>query len=1028
MPLRPNLVVGAAPDCDIVLQGPGIAARHIQIAWRDGLVVHDLGAGQTFVDGRLLQAHEAVSVPTFQTPVLLGNTPVPLHHPLVASLFVERSPVVLDGGILVGRDPLRAHVLVQHPTVSGAHARIDRAARTLADVGSRSGTFDRGGQRLTPQQPVPLDVDAGYFYGLAWVPTSVVLGVAEMPPPTATSSIMAASAPPGQLQPPRAGVNPLAQTAPAPPSPAPAIAQPAHAQPVQAQPAHPQPAPPGNAASPASATGSPAQAPGGRPRTFFGSINLQSAGIQEAIIGRLPTCDIVIPYLQLSGRHASVMRGSDGSLLITDLGSTNGTYIAGQRIAPHQPVRVAPGERIFVGPYPLIVDLEDGTIRAYVDHERSEWTGNMVEIEALDLLVQVPDREHRERQRVLLDHITFKARPGDLIALMGPSGAGKTTLLTVLNGYLRPTSGEVRVNGENLYAVYDALRGNIGYVPQDDIVHPELTVWEAIKYSAQFRLPPDYSEEEIDRRVEQTVRDLGLDAVKHLEIGRPERKVLSGGQRKRVNIAIELVTDPALMFLDEPTSGLAADDTVALIDLLSNLAKKTGKTIIVTIHQPAREEYEKFNLALIMGYGGVPLYFGPTGKESYEFFGRYVAARGQRIDNPRDMFDLLRQREDDCIATKQFPDRGAARQAASQGWRAEFYRNENPTYRKMYSGSRQPGTAGRNRPSPRRTAPWVRQFRLLLERYATVKQRDRAGIWIMLAQAPIIGGLLAMVFAHPTRAPSMWCRYFVERIEHTARRAGASLDPACLTSATRFPEVGDFAGAIFLLSVAAIWFGTSNAGREIVAEQAIYRRERMVNLSVVNYVLSKFVMLSALSVIQCTVLLGIVYPIIGLGGGSWHAFIPMLGMLIVTAMCATSIGLLLSTVVVSTEAAMALTPIALIPQVVLGGRLVPMTTKGWLESVMSFMPARWSFEGVLAAERHAVAGTWRARACVSTGQGISNGWFDCAIEEVRNHERGAGAMGFLTMDRPWIAFGVLTAMSLVFLVLVMVLLRRRDSV
>ena len=206
----------------------------------------------------------------------------------------------------------------------------------------------------------------------------------------------------------------------------------------------------------------------------------------------------------------------------------------------------------------------------------------------------------------------------------------KTTLLTVLNGYLHPTSGEVRVNGESLYAIYDALRGSIGYVPQDDIVHSELTVFEAIKYSAQFRLPADFGEDEINRRVEQVIKDLGLEQVKNLEIGKPERKVLSGGQRKRVNIALELVTDPALMFLDEPTSGLAADDTVALIDLLAGLAKKYGKTIIVTIHQPAREEYEKFNLALIMGFGGDPVYFGPTGKESYEFFGRYAAAADRK--------------------------------------------------------------------------------------------------------------------------------------------------------------------------------------------------------------------------------------------------------------------------------------------------------------------------------------------------------------------------------------------------------------
>ena len=118
----------------------------------------------------------------------------------------------------------------------------------------------------------------------------------------------------------------------------------------------------------------------------------------------------------------------------------------------------------------------------------------------------MPDRDNAGRDEDLLDHVSFKALPGDMIALMGPSGAGKTTLLLTLNGYLPPSSGQVRINGEDLYTIYDTLRGSIGYVPQDDIVHPELTVFEAVKYSAKFRLPPDYSDEEIDRRVEQTLQ------------------------------------------------------------------------------------------------------------------------------------------------------------------------------------------------------------------------------------------------------------------------------------------------------------------------------------------------------------------------------------------------------------------------------------------------------------------------------------------------------------------------------------------
>src|SRR5262249_52717921 len=201
---------------------------------------------------------------------------------------------------------------------------------------------------------------------------------------------------------------------------------------------------------------------------------------------------------------------------------------------------------------PLVLQVEGQGVAVVVE-DAAQWEGRpLYEIEAWDLVSQVPDRDNPSAQKTLLDHVSFKALPGDFIALMGPSGAGKTTLLLTLNGYLPPSGGQVRVNGEDLYSIYDNLRGSIGYVPHDDIVHPELTVWEAVRYSARFRLPPDYSEEEIDRRVSETLAELGLEGVAHLQIGKPEKKVLSGGQRKRVNIAMELVTDPVIMFLDEP--------------------------------------------------------------------------------------------------------------------------------------------------------------------------------------------------------------------------------------------------------------------------------------------------------------------------------------------------------------------------------------------------------------------------------------------------------------------------------------------
>ncbi len=1038
MPARTQINIGSSPQCELPVMGNGVAPRHAVLTWRDGLWLQDAGAGRTVIDGRQLAPGETVQLAGFHANVMVGDARVPLTHPEVSKLFLDRSPLPQQqrGVVIIGRDLARAHLVVSHPTVSGAHLQVDTNTRMVTDLGSKSGTFDRNTQRLTPNQPTMMDVSAGYSLGAVWIPSAAMLE-------------MAGAAPGPMSAMPQPGFS-TSQGAPQPgPMPVPP-SQPHGFGSMQGGPSH-QGGPslvPQNLPHHPSMQGHPQQQQHAPSRTMFGSFDLSAHGGGKAIamIGRLPTCDIVMPYPQVSGRHTSVMKSPDGNLLVGDLGSTNGTYVNGQRLTPGQPVTVPPKTRIFVGPYAMIVDLVGNAISAYAEQQASAGgqvfeSANLVEIEALDIFLKVPDRENKAKDKILLNHVTFKSKPGDLIALMGPSGAGKTTLLTVLNGYLRPTSGEVRVNGENLYAIYDALRGSIGYVPQDDIVHPELTVKEAITYSARFRLPSDYSAEEIDKRVDQTIKDLGLEQVKNLQIGKPEKKVLSGGQRKRVNIALELVTDPALMFLDEPTSGLAADDTVSLIDLLSNLAKKYGKTIIVTIHQPAREEYEKFNLAFIMGFGGEPVYYGPSGKESYDFFSRYLemSNRGKAgtIDNPRDMFDQLKVREEDFFKSNRFGSKAEARLASAQEWRKEFFRPDNPTYVKMYSGDREPGKPGQSRPPSRSAVPLIRQFGLLLTRYSIVKRRDVAGMIIMLAQAPIIGGLLAAVFYDSPRTPNLWCQNQVMAMERAVAQASPAAAQACgaLTPA-RFKEVDDFKGAIFFLTVGALWFGVSNAAREIVSEIAIYRRERMVNLSIFNYMLSKFMLLTALCVVQCTVLLTIVYKALSLGGGTWDAFGPMLGTMILSSMCAVALGLLISAAVTSSEAAMALTPIALIPQVVLGGLLVPMTNKGWLKFLMAIMPSRWSFEGVMGAERDTLAAAWRIPTCMNRlGDGVhqysganAGYYFDCAVEEIARASERSGGWGFSTWDNPLVANGILAAMTLAFLGGVAVMLKRRDSV
>ena len=653
----------------------------------------------------------------------------------------------------------------------------------VVDHGSTSGTWV-GGMQIPPNQPTPVDPNGVIAFGPVPVAVSVLVhlaygGLAQLP----------GSSPSVMMSP--TGVQ--AEMAPAA-----ATAQVLHD----------------------------ASAPPRKHRTVIGELQLNEAQSAAVSIGRTPDNQIVVNHPQVSSKHAQIVQVAD-QLFLEDRGSANGTYVRGQRLSAGQRAPVANGEKVFIGPMPLLIHIADARINVVVE-DQANWAGKpLYEIEAWDLLLEVPDRDDKARMKTLLDHVSFKALPGDMIALMGPSGAGKTTLLLALNGYLPPTSGQVRINGEDLYTIYDALRGSIGYVPQDDIVHPELTVFEAVKYSARFRLPPDYSEEEIDRRVDDTLRDLGLEGVRNLQIGKPEKKVLSGGQRKRVNIALELVTDPVILFLDEPTSGLAADDTTALINLLSELTKKTGKTVIMTIHQPAKDEFEKFNLCFIMGYGGIPTYFGPTGTPAYSFFASILqrsggAIQNRRIDNPRDMFDMLNVRERAVLEEMRRGNphalRQLARMEAAKAWRAEFFRNDNALFQKMFSGRRAIGTAPAARGVPHRAGvAVVRQLGLLLSRYWKVKTRDRMGSAIMFLQAPIIGVLLWLVFGAQTSGVPYWC---LGALQELSKKNDMSQSATTNLLNTMLPTT-DHTAAMFFVVVSCVWFGTSNAAREIVTERSI---------------------------------------------------------------------------------------------------------------------------------------------------------------------------------------------------------------
>ena len=1042
---KQNLTVGSLPTCDIVVTGDGVMPEHAGIIHLGGgKLVFVCGAGGAHAGGR--QLHPGEQAPfDLRTQFTVGaaQVPVPLHHPAITlSLMATGMLAAPPGQIILGRDPSKASIVIQHPSVSSQHATAIMDRMMVIDHSSTSGTYV-GTSRIAAGTPTPIEAGQILAFGPVPVQVQLLMKLVQAPRPHRESSaiipqsvLLAGAA--------AAGNGPARAGAAAPPVEI-HVDRPRHdpsrashavlAAPVPQAFAYAPPAPalmvspsPGPVMSPAPphAIASPAGAPGKKNKTVLGQLDFTLGNKAVKSIGRTPDNDIVISHPQVSSRHALLHR-IQSQIFVEDRGSANGTFVRGHRIPPGQRIQVQSGEKIYIGPMPLQVEQGAGGAADIVQEEYSadRWAGRpLYEIEAWSLLLEVPDRDSPGDMKVILDNVSFKALPGDMIALMGPSGAGKTTLLLALNGYLPPSNGVVRINGEDLYNIYDNLRGSIGYVPQDDLVHPELTVFEAIKYSAKFRLPPDYEEDEIDARVEQTIKDLGLETVKNLQIGRPEKKVLSGGQRKRVNIALELVTDPVILFLDEPTSGLAADDTTALITLLSDLTKQTGKTIIMTIHQPAKDEFEKFTHCLVMGYGGVPMFFGRT-KEAYRFFGTWRERQRlpNDIDNPRDMFEMIAGRErplyEAMLARDAQAQRGEARRLAAVEWRREYEVPNNPVYRKMYSGRREIGTGQGQRGLPATRATTKGQFGLLLSRYFKVKVRDVGGTLIMLLQAPIIGLLLAVVFGGQEKAIPAWCLGALQQYS----QPGA---PPLKLHAT-----ADNTAAVFFLVLAACWFGTSNAAREIVSERAIYLRERMVNLGLLNYVLSKYVLLALFCMLQCTTLLAIVFFALNFPGGS-QAFVEMLGALVSTSFCAVALGLLLSTVVASSEAAMALTPIALIPQIVLGGLLVPMSsTTRVIRAIMQAIPARWGFEGAIAPHRVALTTdeAWLIDLGRSDlkGEFIEAGKFKCAIAQMASDSQ-AGAWGFTTYDERWVPYAVLGGMTLVIFVAMCLFLKRRDPV
>lgn len=636
-------------------------------------------------------------------------------------------------------------------------------------------------------------------------------------------------------------------------------------------------------------------------KTAVGEAAYQSVAFagNSMLIGRDPDCEQPVDNPGISWHHARLSRTEQG-IFVEDLGSLNGTFVDGIRISGR--VQITPGQEVALGSVRFQL-LEGGAL------QRREYHGN-VSIQAVEITVTTA-KGHR-----LLDPISLTVYPAELVALMGPAGAGKTTFLKALNGYTRPAQGQVLFNGSDLYRHYDLFRQQMGYVPQDDIVHSQLTVREALYFSTKLRT--DLSDKEIEDRIDKILDNLGILDKKNSLIGSPENKVLSGGQRKRVNIAMELISDTPVLFLDEPTSGLSSYDAEGVVDLLKRLSRE-GKTIITTIHQPSIDVYRKFdNLIMISrdrGGCGALAFFGPAYPDSIQFFQGHTPG-ATAVEAPGDIHQEL---SPEMLLT------GLAG-APTAEWCERFAKSP---YRKQFIDDRAgkvPNQGSQETSAARRFG--LGQWFMLVRRNLILKLRDKVQFVILLLQAPLVAVLIGLVF---------------NVIKEIAPLSAQRVTPADAAQAAQtFAELGgNIAGVEFLMVVAAVWFGCNNAARDIVGEWTIFQRERMVNLKLPSYVFSKFAILFGLCVFQCLALLTIVYFWCDLKGD----YLQTAGVLITASLVGAGLGLAISARSSTTESAIALLPVVLLPVIALGGGIRSVYKMPEPAQYLSYaVPSRWAFE------------------------------------------------------------------------------------
>src|SRR5216684_1251529 len=557
-------------------------------------------------------------------------------------------------------------------------------------------------------------------------------------------------------------------------------------------------------------------------------------GDAEVTIGRVAGNTVVLPHPQVSAHHARLMR-EGGSYRIFDQNSTNHVYVNAQLVTN---ALLKMGDEIRIGPYKLI--FESTQLTQYDE-------SNYIRIDALNL------KKYGNNHVTLLNNISLSIAPRKFVAVVGGSGAGKSMLLNALSGLKPAHEGKVLYNGQDYYRNLAAFNTQLGYVPQDDIVHRDLTLERALFYAAKMRLPNDFTGEQIQQRIDEVLEDVELTGRRKLLI-----KKLSGGQRKRASIAMELLANPSLFFLDEPTSGLDPGLDRKMMFLLRKLADK-GHTIILVTH--ATNNINTCDYVCFLAQGGRLAYFGPPSDAKTYF---------EKMDFA-EIYSALEPTEQN----KNIPAEAEARFRAS------------PYYQKYVKEPLDQGPVGRARvieatiavKPPKRGDP-MKQFILLSMRYLELLKNDTGNLLILLLQAPIIAAILFFLAAPgvfsssnvvtcspqnniPDTVGNKYdCQNVVNALntsqgEQLIAQKGLTKDEALQQSIAQ-GSGGDAQKILFIMAFAAVMFGCINGAREIVKEEPIYRRERTVNLGIVPYMLSKVVVLGVLCLVQSAILVAVV--------------------------------------------------------------------------------------------------------------------------------------------------------------------------